>query len=285
MLKQNGQISNQYPFRSFGGLPATSRQQFGRQQKSWFVGEHAPDKKSGFPDGTLHPGAWNMPQKAGGMASRNNIKGSGNTTFAITGGVNGQATLAGSGDITSATAQLVISMVATLAGSGTVSAADLRGYLNAVATLTGAGGISAAPLAALAWAQAAISGSGSITNAQPYATGTLAATIRGYSDLTPEGVRDKVWGAISSQFNDAGTMGAKLNSAASGSVDLNALAAAVWTYLDRTLTSGGSGYTPEQIAAAILAAAQTTPIAADIKKVNAVSVQGSGASGNEWRPA
>ena len=43
-------------------------------------------------------------------------------------------------------------------------------------------------------------------------------------------------------------MGAKLNTASSGGVDMNALAQAVWEYATRTLTSGGSGgATPQEI--------------------------------------
>ena len=88
MLKQNGTIFAQYPVRRFGGAFCQERQLFGgSDRRNWMVGEHAPDRKSGRPDGTLHPGSWLMPQTAGGIASRNNIYGSGATTFAITGGV------------------------------------------------------------------------------------------------------------------------------------------------------------------------------------------------------
>ena len=213
MLKQNGTIFAQYPVRRFGGAFCQERQLFGgSDRRNWMVGEHAPDRKSGRPDGTLHPGSWLLPGVAGGMASRNNIAGAGATTFAVTGGVNGQATLSGTGAISSATAQLVISMVATIAGTGSVSAADLRGYLNAVATISGAGSVTAS-VAALAWANAALSGTGTISNATPYATGELAATIRGYSDLTPEGIADKVWAALAVANNSAGSMGELLNSA------------------------------------------------------------------------
>lgn len=222
------------------------------------VGEHAPDRKSGRPDGTLSPGNWLLPGTSGGMASRNAISGSGGVTSGITGGVNGSASITGTGGISSATAQLVISLVANLAGSGTLAAADLRGYLNAVATLAGSGSITAS-LAALAWASAALSGNGTVSNAQPYATGTLGATLRGYSDLTPEGIRDKVWSALASQFNDAGSMGSKLNTASSGGVDIDALVEAV------------------------LAAAEITPIAANVKKMNGANVVGDGTSGDKWR--
>ena len=50
----------------------------------------------------------------------------------------------------------------------------------------------------------------------------------------------------------------------------------------------GSGVTPSDvsdIAAAVLNAAGTTPISADIKKVNSVTITGAGVSGNSMRPA
>jgi hypothetical protein len=279
MLKQNGQIGNQYPFRYFGGLQATSRQQFGRTAlRNWFIGEHAPDKKSGFPDGTLAPGSWVLPQNAGAMASRNNINGTGTTISAITGVVNGQASLTGSGGITSATAQLVISMVATLTGAGTIAAADLRGYLNAVANLTGSSSVTAA-IGALAWASAAVSGSGSISSATPYATGMLAATIRGYSDLTPEGIRDQVWNAVLANFQESGSAGKALSTASSGGVDLNALAAAVWEYATRSMTAAER----EAIAAEIIVAAQAAPIHADMRKTNGQALHGDGSEGDKFR--
>lgn len=65
--------------------------------------------------------------------------------------------------------------------------------------------------------------------------------------LTPEGIRYAIWNAIDSANNEPGTMGAKLNSAASGGVDYNALAIAIWQYYDRTLTSAWSWATPQDI--------------------------------------
>ena len=49
-------------------------------------------------------------------------------------------------------------------------------------------------------------------------------------------------------------------------------------------TSGSTGPTAAEIATAILAAAQITPIHADIQKVNAVEVKGTGTSGDYWGP-
>lgn len=219
------------------------------ERRNWFAGDHTPDKLGGTPVGTLPPASLLMPQKSGGMGSFGNINGS--TTISplsMAAGINGQATLTGSGNITSAVAQLVISMVANLTGSTSLSSADLRGYLNAVANISG-GGTLASTIGALAWANAALAGNGTITNATPYATGTLSANIRGYSDLTPEGITDKVWNAVAANYTATGTMGQKLNSAASGGVDYNALAAAVWASATRTLTSGAP--TEAQIADAV----------------------------------
>jgi hypothetical protein len=50
-------------------------------------------------------------------------------------------------------------------------------------------------------------------------------------------------------------------------------------------TSGSTGPTAAEIAAAILAAAQITPIYSDIRKVNAVTVKGTGTTGDPWNPA
>jgi len=57
--------------------------------------------------------------------------------------------------------------------------------------------------------------------------------------------------------------------------------AAEWLVQAATMTTEEKA----EIAAAILAAAQVTPIHADIQKVNNVDVTGTGQSGNEWGPA
>lgn len=53
-----------------------------------------------------------------------------------------------------------------------------------------------------------------------------------------------------------------------------------------TTAIGGSGPSAEQIAAAILAAAQAAPIWSDVRRVNNIAITGSGIAGSdEWRPA
>lgn len=51
-----------------------------------------------------------------------------------------------------------------------------------------------------------------------------------------------------------------------------------------TTSVGGSGPSADSIAAAILAAAQITPIYSDMRKVKGQTVTGSGTSGDPWGP-
>lgn len=239
MLKQNTTILAQMPLRHIGGLFAGERTMWDQsERRNKFISEAGWDPTCGQPNGHLAPSSWNLPQKSGGMSSYTNVTGAGVMAPNMALGLSAQAALSGSGGVT-ATAQLVISMIASLSGSGGIVNADFKAYLNAVANLSGSGGVVAA-MGAMAWAQAAVTGGGNISNATPYAKGTLSATIRGYSDLTPEGIRDQVWTALADGFTAPGTMGNKLNSAASGGVDYAALGAAVWSLLSVNANAPGS---------------------------------------------
>lgn len=166
------------------------------------------------PSGNRHPNCWMMPQKPGALAARNELQGEGDTSFAITGGVNGQATLAGAGDLV-AIGALIISLVASISGSGTISNAQAQAFLNLAATLAGEGDIQAA-LGALANASASLAAAGDVSSTAT-ALGTLAASITvSGSMLTTTNVGQAVWSAVAAVNNEPGTMGEKLNDAGSG---------------------------------------------------------------------
>lgn len=101
-----------------------------------------------------------------------------------------------------------------------------------------------------------------------------------FTELSPEGLANAVWSSLVSQYQDDGTMGKALSTASSGGVDLGALAAAVWTYATRNMPAAER----DAAAAAVIAAAQSTPIHANIKEVNDVSVDGAGTAGDPWGP-
>ena len=69
----------------------------------------------------------------------------------------------------------------------------------------------------------------------PYALGSMVGTTDVVTELTTDSIAAAVWNAISSSFNDAGTMGSKLNTASSGGVDMDALAQTVWEYALRSM--------------------------------------------------
>lgn len=147
-----------------------------------------------------------------------------------------------------------LSLIAGLSGVATLSLSAGAAALRLVVGLAGAGGL-------------ALSGGGSLSMIVPMAglgswslSGgadlkgrlSMAGAWTPYTALSPENLAAAVWGALGAAYAEPGTMGAKLNTASSGGVDLGALAAAVWEHATRTLT-GTAGATPEQIADAVWA--------------------------------
>lgn len=236
-----------------GGSCFSDRMPSGIQRaSSGLFGEYA-----GRPIGALHPSSWMLPQKPGALSSHNEAQGSSTTTLSLASGRNIAASADGA-STTQATLQLVVSLAGTSAGSAAVSG-------NVAASLTAAGSTAAvstaaATISALAWAYGTTEG-GCAASLTPYATGRLYGSISPFTELSPENLAASVWESLAASFNDAGTMGNKLNTASSGGVDLGALADAV------------------------LAAAAATPIASNIKQVNDITVTGDGQTGTEWGPA
>lgn len=60
-------------------------------------------------------------------------------------------------------------------------------------------------------------------------------------------IAQAIWNANAATFNNANTMGNRVNAAGSGGVDLEALAQAVWEYATRTLTTSSSGATAAEL--------------------------------------
>jgi hypothetical protein len=235
MLIGNGRLTDKVPMTFLGRdwnaqlQPAslagcTSTENFGANQA--------------LPDGYYTPHGWMLPRKAGTIKA-GLITGSGGVSSGtMQSGYNIAAGISGQGGITEATLGLIVSLLATITGSGGITTATANALATLVATITGSGSVNAT-LQGLARLNATITGSGNI-NANNTALATIAATIRGYGDLTPEGIRDSVWQALATQYNAAGTMGQKLNNAASGGVDYAALGEAVWAALQADQNVSGS---------------------------------------------
>jgi hypothetical protein len=191
------------------------------------------------PTGTYPPDSLCPPLIAGEMSARINDIDSGVTAGNLAGGLNAEAALTGSGDITLADLGLIVSAAASLSGSGDITSADMLGVLQAEASLSGSGTISAAAMGALASLLASLTGSGTVSAAGATATGDMAAsiTVTG-TGLTTGNVGAAVWGAIASSNNVAGTMGALLNAIATPTMYSGSAASGASTSV--TLSAGAS---------------------------------------------
>ena len=214
-----------------------------------------------LPNGAYPNLTWFIPQIVGQIGSSNQIYGSGIPTATLAGGLAAASTLTGSGTITTGNLTLIAQLIAALTGAGDISPAPrLVGTLYLYSDqLTGAGAV-AATLIAYADVQASLSGAGTLS-LTPYAIGELAADITGQSVLSPQSLAAAVWSALAAQYNESGTMGNKMNSAASGNIDYATLAAAV------------------------LAAMNAAPPDVNISKINGYVVDGVGSDTNPWGPA
>ena len=173
------------------------------------------DSRASIPDGCRHPVAWVMPQKSGGLSTRNSIIGTSSLAATSQLGYNLDGEITGVGGITDAPLGLIVSIAATLIASGGISSASAGALASLVAALTGSGSVSATA-AGLADLGASLIGSGTAIGSNTQLM-SLAATIRGYGDLTPEGIRDSVWNAFVVSYNSVGTMGKALGDVGAGS--------------------------------------------------------------------
>ena len=150
--------------------------------------------KSAFPVGYLHPGAWLLAPKSGGMACRT-IEGAGEITFAnLAGGKAIIADLEGAGDITSAAVGLIVSVIAALSGAATLTV-DMFGALDAAADLVGDGDLACA-MGALANLLADLTGDTALAAAfTAKASMSADITVAG-ATLTTANVADAVWSAV-----------------------------------------------------------------------------------------
>lgn len=180
--------------------------------------------RDSFPTGTNPPYSYVLGPKGGLLSSTTLLSGSGSSTANAAMGINILSDIDGGGTLTSNLA-LVVALAASLLGQASVSAA-MTGKIEMAASLAGSGDITGS-LKLISTIVADLTGGGSLVS-NLRGTANMEADITPFTTLSPENLAASVWNALASQFNDVGTMGNKLNSAASGGVDYGALADAVW---------------------------------------------------------
>jgi hypothetical protein len=154
----------------------------------------------------------------------------------ITSSATGGLGLPGFGDasisfvVDDATGQLISSGAGTAAMSFTAVNALLTASISGMGTAS----LTLATNAPLLGAKAGAVGSASFVitgTLTPYAIGSMTGSTLDSTVLTSTSISAAVWSATASSNNLAGTMGSKLNSAASGGVDYTAMAAAVASHV------------------------------------------------------
>lgn len=260
------------------------------------------------PTGYYLGSAWVLPQKSGMMSSINQTKLSITTTGTIVGGITatGSASMlidtntptvfplddssparTGSASFSITASDLVGGLItsgagtasfaittntplltASIGGEGTASFAITTNTPLLGAIADGAGSASFAittntpVIYPLNDASPARTGSATMTfsgSLIPYAIGQMAGSTVDNTTMNPTTVANAVWDAEALAHALDGTMGKLLGTAGSGGVDYDLLAAA------------------------ILSAAQTTPIAANMKKTNDQTIIGDGTENNKFR--
>jgi len=225
---------------------------------------------AGLPNG-YYAGAWFLPKSAGALSSAYNARIDLGLSGLAVGGVTSDATAAFA--LTPAATAWPLDdsvQIRTASASITFTVADAAGQLissgegaaafafstNAPLLTASLGGVGSASFALTAsgalGAEASATGSASILFA-------MAATILPAVDTPPART-------------------ATASFAITGNLTPYAIGQMIGSTVDTSIL------TVDAIAAAVLAAALTTPIAANVRKVNDTTVQGTGATGDEWGP-
>ena len=224
----NGSIYRMNPMTQCGGITLHNNY-LQNQNPSVIWRARTFGKLNSVPSATEPPYSCILAQKGGDLASRNVIR----TEAILAGpaislGLACAASLTGQGEISAASLSLIIQLIADLTASGEITSASLVGSLSLAADLVGQGDLDGA-LALIVWMAAELSGAGDADGSNLTGLGNMSCDITSQGEVvTAQACAAAVWNAIATSYNETGSMGQKLNSAAAGGVDYNALAEAVW---------------------------------------------------------
>ena len=141
------------------------------------------------------PVAWTLAGKGGDLAAENSInQGNTLTLVSLSLGKDLAATLTQDGSLTEAALSMIASMSANMQQEGQLTG-GMQMTLNLAADLVQDGQIDAA-LGLIAWCQASLAQDNSMSASNLRGEMNMAANIVSYGELTPEGLRDAVWGKI-----------------------------------------------------------------------------------------
>lgn len=163
------------------------------------------------PSGHLPPSGWVMPMKPGGISSYvlcggvSDISGSASSGVNIVGECQGSCDAIAEGGL--------VSSATGLADGWSLSIGEIYGAAGMFGGMQGYA-YTNIETGAIVWLVGTCHG-GCDASIQTFAVGSMAGAVTPFTELSPEGLAGAVWGAIASENNISGTMGAKINAAAS----------------------------------------------------------------------
>ena len=219
-------------------------------------------ERDSFPTGTNPPYSYVFGNKGALLSATTQLYSDSDVTAGIASGINIESDLDGSGTISAANLSLVVSLASSLSGTGTITTANLVGVVSLASSLSGTGSLTAG-LSLISFMNSILEGTSDVTAGL---RGTLSMSADIYVNQSTATVNELVagvWNAVASAYNNAGTMGEKLNDAGSASnpwADTNTYGAGtkgellqdmvdnVWgKTLPSTYVSGEAGHILDQI--------------------------------------
>lgn len=214
MLLGNYNVFNKNPGHAVGGPTDPTIWFKAGSVQGFYAGDSEivdQTEKDSFPSGYAPPYSYIPAPRAGGISSRFN----GSITLSSTATLAGGLPASGSTSITfslTGTGGLIVSG----SGSATITFVPTATIIS-VAAGSGSATITLTPTGTPG-AVAYMSGSSSVTfspTAISYAVGYLSGLSTSETEFSPAALARAVWEALAADFNTAGTMGEKLNSASS----------------------------------------------------------------------
>ena len=238
MLLWNYSVIHKSPWKFLWWIGAICDNNWGKngQRTAIYTNSTIPDQW-GLP--VWYSTGWMLPRKSGYVVafSEMNLTGNGTAVMGVNGDGESFIQLTANADLSLVVSSTgICNIVLTLTGQ---SVGVLYGTGTSEIVLWATGTLWA--VAFSTWESNIILTAEADISAIWYMTGEMTP----FTELSPENLAKAVWSALASENNDIGTMGAKLNTASSWWVDLDALAQAVWEYGMRSLTES-AGLTTEQ---------------------------------------
>lgn len=245
-LFPNASISSFYAGRSFGPSIEEATNLRNGSLRARNTGEYWSDVNGGLPVG-MGAGALALPTVRGSISAFVRA-----TATVASASIQEGREISGGTSVSFTVTPADLLLTALMSGSTSITFTVANSDLGAAVGISGSTSFSITPSIPILGALAGVSGNTSMavsSSATLTGYGALSGNITPFTELSPQNLASSVWGAVATQFNEAGTMGNKLNSAASGGVDYAALGEAVWAVLKTDADTAGS------VGAALLSAA------------------------------